>query len=895
MTIPGAAIKIFPTSAALQDFLLAQSPGALIIVPHMRLAYQVWRRQRLAARAAGRLAWEPLAMTTLSGWWHQLGPQLWLPVQPASYLQRMSCWLQAMAAAPPPEGVEADLAWAAALDEALDLIERYQIPPAAGAYGESTLIAWRRPVIREFLDLLRQKGSITPAALPSYLLQALQSGSLSWPEKILLVGMETPAPVEQEWLTAVARKCPLIQLILVGREDTARYAITLPDRRQEMDWVAAKVLELADQEQIPLHRLAVTAPNLTEYLPELRRIWRELLGPGMTPEGCWYNFSLGDCLAETPIFHAALLPLRFRTYGELREDLAAWLLSPYYQEFSPQQAVILQWDLIWRRSRIAYNWPALRRAASEADRTESESALLSRLDRIISCLPLDPAPAGIWTKRLQAVWEQSGFPGRLSPLEERSYQHLQELLRDLTALEGSSELSGSTLIEWLNLGARQIDLPGEGTQEAGVQILGLLELRGLDFDAVFCMGLNMGVFPPPPRPLPLLTASERVLVLGGTYQGQQQFAEQAYRNLQAVAPRLICTRPLVQQEEEQTPSFLIDQTWRQETCSPLSRPHPAWLRSPAVRVVFQAPASGGAILNKELTSVKLPSEISLSALMTALACPCQFYFSVLLGLQELPEIDSGLPAPERGSALHQVLERFTRRFSQAIQESDHWNEAAALNCLQIVMEEFQSWAKADPHWQAELERWLAPEGGVLREWLQQERQHYEDGWRWLVMEAPFAGLRLPDWPGTIRGRIDRIDWHKEQGLMLWDYKSGNVPKQRDLEEDRSQFQLPGYLLAVQHGLIPTLPRQQARAGIIGLKSSRQDHLRFEDYGLSAGDWRRLLSLKLAAVAKVGKKVQQGDFRPDPSLPPPGKGNSCTYCSFHLLCGYRPEDVAEEDE
>ncbi len=100
----------------------------------------------------------------------------------------------------------------------------------------------------------------------------------------------------------------------------------------------------------------------------------------------------------------------------------------------------------------------------------------------------------------------------------------------------------------------------------------------------------MGVFPPAPRHLPLLTSRERGLVLGGDYQSQQEFAETSYRYLLAAAPNLILTRPLVDQEEEQVASTIIPPTiWEEEPTkfAALSRVHPAWLRSPAVRAAFR--------------------------------------------------------------------------------------------------------------------------------------------------------------------------------------------------------------------------------------------------------------------------------------------------------------------
>ncbi len=131
--------------------------------------------------------------------------------------------------------------------------------------------------------------------------------------------------------------------------------------------------------------------------------------------------------------------------------------------------------------------------------------------------------------------------------------------------------------------------------------------------------------------------------------------------------------------------------------------------------------------------------------------------------------------------------------------------------------------------------------------------------------------------------------------MLWDYKTGTVPNQSDIIEERSRFQLSGYLLALQQGLTTVPPHPEARAGIIGLKSSRAEHLKFEDYNLGADNWREVLAAKLVEVARLGTRVGEGDFRPDPSLPPPARNNSCQYCPFTLLCGHRLREAGDAEE
>ena len=48
--------------------------------------------------------------------------------------------------------------------------------------------------------------------------------------------------------------------------------------------------------------------------------------------------------------------------------------------------------------------------------------------------------------------------------------------------------------------------------------------------------MNSGALPPPPRSLPLLTAAERRLVLGGTYRSQHEFSRELYDTLLGAAP-----------------------------------------------------------------------------------------------------------------------------------------------------------------------------------------------------------------------------------------------------------------------------------------------------------------------------------------------------------------------
>ena len=340
---------------------------------------------------------------------------------------------------------------------------------------------------------------------------------------------------------------------------------------------------------MPLHRLAVTAMDLEHYAPQLPRALAELLGPAQSAAGWAYNFSQGPRLKETPLFLAATLPLRFVTNGERREDLVRLLLSPFYGGLSRHREQTAPWDRIWRERRLDQGWPLFRQSLARYAGTAETREILARLDRLWAALQ-NPGTAPEWRRRLERCWRELEF-APAAEAEKGQWARLDSLLRELAAAVGPEKLTAAEFLAWLQHGADQVLLPGPGVQEAGIQVLGLLEMRGLDFSRVFCLGMNSGAFPPPPRSLPLLTAGERRAVLGGTYRSQHEFSRELYDTLLGAAPELVLTRPQVADDEARVGSPLYPGPWEPREMAVLSQPDPAWLRSPAVRAALEG---GGA-------------------------------------------------------------------------------------------------------------------------------------------------------------------------------------------------------------------------------------------------------------------------------------------------------------
>jgi RecB family exonuclease len=894
MTLP----KHFSSSASLQDYLLNETgPGALVIVPHRRLARQVWHKQRLANLEKGRTAWEPLPLVTLPDWWSELFQGLWPPYARAPSLVRLALWRQAIESGPPLDGVAPDQEWAQALDDAHDTLLRHALPLVAPGPGDTPLVGWRRGVTRIYRELLREQGWLAPGEIPAYLLAALEQKGLPLPDRLIVVGLETTAPVEERWLEALASRLPMTRLLIRGNPGHVQRGVVLPDREEEMAWVASRLLA-CHHDHLPLHRLAVTSPVMDRY-GRFPHVLRELLGAAVTEAGCAYNLSQGPRLTETPLWNAALLPLAFLAQGERREDLVALLLSPYYRAFTSHQGELAFLDRRFREQGAVSGWRHLKDAAArDREGYPALAGILGALDDLWSPPAAAPASGRAWTAWLEKAWQRLGFPGNLDEGDRPQFERTVALLGDFSAAFGDEALTPAGVLAWLRLGSRDMALPGPGVQEAGIQVLGWLEMRGLDFDRVFCLGMNSGSFPGAVRPLPLLSRAEREQVLGGTQESQDRFAREQFDTLLGAAPQLILTRPAQEDQEPQVGSPFFLQDWQEDRLPILSQPDGAWVRASLVIAARRHPAGG--LTPPELAgtlNLALPEELRVTQVGNALGCRCRFVLQDLLGIRELPEIEAGLDPRERGQKIHAILARLVARVGESLP-----SEPEALALLKEAAREVLGPAAAhDLHWQAEWLRWFGDEQtpGLLPAWLALERERLARGWRWLGAEVAFAGLTRPGWAFTLRGRLDRLDFHPEdKELMIWDYKTGVIPSVNRVFAHQEEFQLPAYLWAVREGHTDVDPEAYATlcAGFIGLKSSREDHLKYQDYVGHQDRWAEVLSAWEEEVRRLGEFLVAGDVRPAPRPAPRRRDDgACRFCPFPLVCNFTRATAGDEEE
>jgi hypothetical protein len=134
--------------------------------------------------------------------------------------------------------------------------------------------------------------------------------------------------------------------------------------------------------------------------------------------------------------------------------------------------------------------------------------------------------------------------------------------------------------------------------------------------------------------------------------------------------------------------------------------------------------------------------------------------------------------------------------------------------------------------------------------------------------------------------------------MVWDYKTGELPNAPKVFDRGEEFQLPAYLWAVKEGHFSPDWAAAAvlAAGFIGLKSPREDHLRYQDYAGEKGRWAAVLAAWEEEVQSLGERLLVGEVHPVPRPAPQGRNEgACGYCPYPLICGYRGEAEEEEGE
>jgi RecB family exonuclease len=586
------------------------------------------------------------------------------------------------------------------------------------------------------------------------------------------------------------------------------------------------------------------------------------------------------------------------------------VLSTYYGQWSANSDRLARADIAWRKRGLDTDLHALLHALSE-EAPEPLSHLNGNnktLAKVLGSFAKESRRTGAgWIRILEEFWDEVGFPVIADEADTGAWRHFTTLLHRIREdlKETSFHLGDFTGLLQHLLAEELVHI--RGSEEAGIQVLGIIESRGLSFDKLYVLGLSAGSLPRPVRALPFLDAWERLQVQGATVESQYIFAQEAFRHLLACAPHVTLIRPEEEAAEPLTPSPFWAQILAEETsCTidPWNSPDSVWARATWLQQARRGLANPVPYPPDDppVEDNFLPKKVSVSQLATAFVCPFRFYAETILKLFPLDELMMGISPLERGSRLHKALALFTRRCRDQglVEKRDRAamedllkacsDEALLSDCSQARHTDKDALGR---HSRAmERRRWIggndeAP--GLLTQWLNLELERLDEGWCWLSEESSFDGLAAPHWPFSVAGRIDRVDRHKDKGIMMWDYKSGEHPSRQAVLEYLIDPQVPAYVLAAEEHRIAEIRKElgshrPVSGGYIVLRRPASvSHLVLRPKG---GSWSPVLQRLKESVARLSKVLASGQFtaQPYPVSDAVRQEKACQYCLYRPLCG-----------
>ncbi|MBX2803002.1 MAG: PD-(D/E)XK nuclease family protein [Myxococcales bacterium] len=464
---------------------------------------------------------------------------------------------------------------------------------------------------------------------------------------------------------------------------------------------------------------------------------------------------------------------------------------------------------------------------------EFAQAMVDSVDRLAelcrACRPLGvPADPLSWQSTVINGLDGLGLPASCDgdPDQLHAWAKLVEVVErfaaDLHAVHDGT-WPPATVLEQLTRALERANVPSLPRSVARVPVTGVRELQGVSPRHVWVLGLNRGAFPQRPGLAFLLNADLRRKLEPDTMaEGRAVLASllrEALANPGSATVSL--SWPASRQGRAVPPSPLLAEILDAPTAEgPLSdhavthgvgpsRPgstsaairlmahDDAWCEVMPTDLAAEFACQAAAVRDRTgrlgprdgllRRAPRAPAVLSVTALEAFMRCPQRYWYDRVLGLQSTDAWAPELEPRRRGTALHEILERFVeQRGMRALAGGDPrvlGPELAAVAAA--VLDEVELQGGFDPAFQAYARtRWLAgltddAPAGILRAWLDKEIAA-TTGAVPLAVEKPFNNLRIG--PIRLRGVLDRLDRLPSGALVVTDYKTGAAPTRRAVAE-----------------------------------------------------------------------------------------------------------------
>ncbi len=459
--------------------------------------------------------------------------------------------------------------------------------------------------------------------------------------------------------------------------------------------------------------------------------------------------------------------------------------------------------------------------------------------------------------------------------------------------EANVEMKIDTYFRLLKRVTDTITIPFHGEPLSGLQIMGVLETRALDFDRLIILSMNEGIFPLRKAANSFIPYNLRRGFGLPTYEHQDSvWAYHFYRLIYRAShvSLLYDTRSNgLQTGEVSRFVHQLHYHYEEPIRNKLVVYNVSSSKTPALQV-----AKTKEVINR-LAAFRRGGEraISASAVNTYLDCPLKFYFSVVEGIREEEEVSETIESNVFGSILHKVMEELYQPFCGKMVTADLLK---AIRKDTPMLMGAVARAFAEIFFKTDIVRPLTGQnfliGEMIRKYVEKvlERDAKLTPFRYIESEKKIKSLfPLADKSEIqLKGFIDRIDEVRD-AVRIIDYKSGSGTTQFtsvealfDKEDkDRAKAVMQVFMYAWMYGAkaiqpgiyyMRTLFSPSFDSGIY----RRTDRFKTEqvlDFDNYRTDFENSLRNCLDEIFDT-----ETPFRQTPN------GKACMYCPFKDICG-----------
>ncbi len=480
------------------------------------------------------------------------------------------------------------------------------------------------------------------------------------------------------------------------------------------------------------------------------------------------------------------------------------------------------------------------------------------------------------------VYDQS--TANLHPLFRECAESLLESLHEieLSLLSGERFDSVDGYFNFLKRYIATKEVPFTGTPLHGLQVLGLLETRNLQFDEVYVLDVNDDVIPGGIGQEMMLPQGLREKLGLETYKSREQLVEYHFGLLLRGAKKahLFYTETGKSEKSRFVEKILWERQKREGFDSAKQRTnvirYNLKLANPTPEPVGKTPEVAAFLRN---------SSFNASGLDTYLRCPLRFYYSHVIKMEEKEEAGEDVDQQEIGKFVHLVL----RKYYSVLIGKELAPDMLDLSRLEVcVNEQFkEDFGDEDAGTLYLFKRQVSKQLKAFLQLYQIPLLAKNN----VVIEALEETIQIPKWGFHIEGRLDRIERRGNEVFIL-DYKTGkddsyikinfkklNVESRETWSEAIGSLQLPFYMFLFTEK--NNIDMRRIHPAYLFLGRNNLDKEIETEFAEDPAERVERFDLVKQVIASLMEEIVSVEI---PFNPTPDLQKNCPGCPFTVVCG-----------